>query len=323
MNARFQPQHHPGSELFRDRPQDDECYLEFVAGDGFACFLRTDVLVEMSAAGVGIQDEIMGRLGGRHCRDTKGTYVLVEGATLCRAARGSAAFIHADNEAQKELRRDFECECRAYDSIGWWHTHPGSLALTYSCTDRANQRTWNQPDAIGIVLRPGLGGTGLSIYRGPESEKLTLASLNVLRQLQRNHAQLLATRSTAATVPEAHASTRSIQPPTTRSREFTMTTRQSLSDWLAAAAFGLAAATLAFTLFLSSGHRPPVVPPAPVVVQPPATPAIEDLNVTVYVTIPPDESDTPVICSTTGTVPIEGPPNKPVETQPAPCASVE
>lgn len=59
------------------------------------------------------------------------------------------------------------------------------VGLFYSSVDRDNQRTWSHPNCVGIVLHPGLVGEGLKVFRGPESEQLTLANPNVLRRISR------------------------------------------------------------------------------------------------------------------------------------------
>jgi hypothetical protein len=130
----------------------------------------------------GGNSEVIGRLGGRQCRDGNGSYVLVEKATLGHNARGGAGHVVADIAAQKALRDEFDRECRALDSVGWWHTHLKHVGLFYSSVDRQNQASWSDPNSIGIVLHPGLEGEALKVFRGPESvEMRRVTSLEVIR----------------------------------------------------------------------------------------------------------------------------------------------
>lgn len=186
MSGGFRPQVNDCHELFRERPRDDPAYVAFTGSGGFMCFILAAALVQMSrwaeAAG---SNEIIGRLGGRHCRDAHGAYVLVEWATLCRDAKSSTASVCADDDAQRRLRHDFAQECRSLDPIGWFHSHVPDVGLFYSSVDRANQRTWDHPDSIGIVLHAVLAGEGLRVYRGPECEELTLNSPEALKEVRR------------------------------------------------------------------------------------------------------------------------------------------
>ena len=174
----------PG-ELFRQRPSGDGCYLEFTGECGFACFVRVETVRDMARWGRAAGgSEVIGRLGGRQCQDSTGHYVLVERATLCRAAHGSPAHVLADIAAQEALRRDFDNECRALDPVGWWHTHVGAVGLFYSTVDRENQASWTNPNSIGIVLAPRLEGEALKVFRGPKSVELNcVASNRVLQTL--------------------------------------------------------------------------------------------------------------------------------------------
>lgn len=173
-------------ELFRARPHDDGRYLEFVAPDGYSCFVRAGAVRDMAAWGRAAgRSEVMGRLGGRQCRDRDGPYTVVEQATLGERARGGPGYIVADVAAQQALHNEFEKECRVLDSLGWWHTHVGEVGLFYSAVDRENQATWTDLDSVGIVLNPQLEGEALKVFRGPKSEPLDRASDEAILKLMR------------------------------------------------------------------------------------------------------------------------------------------
>lgn len=163
------------SELFRNRPSQDESYVECTDGDGFACYVRIEAIRQMSSFGLAAGPrEIMGRLGGRRCQDSQGSYVLVERAVLTRGARGSPGAVQADIPAQHVVSMEFEAKCRPFDSVGWWHTHLPEVGLFFSSVDRENQSLWRDPTSIGIVVHPGLTGEGLKVFRGPKSTELDL-----------------------------------------------------------------------------------------------------------------------------------------------------
>ncbi len=183
-NSGFQPlQAHEPALLFRERPGGDEPYLEFADTDGFRCYIHSKALRQMAGWGQKASHvEVIGRLAGRRCTDGKGGYVLVERATLNRRARCGVAFVMTDFAAEDSGRREFQRKCRALDCVDWWHTHPSSLALFYSETDRQNQRTWSDPNAIGIVLNPALQGDVVKVFRGPHSIELRLVVKRGMRE---------------------------------------------------------------------------------------------------------------------------------------------
>lgn len=215
MSGGFRPRMPNDSALFRARPSEDPAYVAFAGTQSFMCFILTAALAQMSrwadAAGA---REIIGRLGGRYCRDVHGPYVLVERAVLCDSADGSAGSVRADEEAQHQLRRDFERACRPLDSVGWFHSHAKDIGLFFSSTDRANQRTWDHPNSVGIVLHAGLAGDGLRVYRGPDTEETTLCSPEVLDAVRRGQAA----SELGSETPAGHVSWHPVKRPTVRFR---------------------------------------------------------------------------------------------------------
>ena len=275
MGGGFKRSPHHGAELFRARPADDGNYVELTGDGGFSCFLHTRPLRQMSVWGHSSNSvEIIGRLGGRHCHDAKGPYVIVEHATLCRDAKGTAGSVHADETAQKRLRQDFERECRAYDSIGWWHTHAPQVGLFYSSVDQSNQQTWNHPNCIGIVLHPGLVGQGLRAYRGPDSAELILARPDTLHRLKAAMSQQPAVKPMLIRAKE-----KGIKPMETTTRQ-AAEVRQSA---LAAAAAALALCAFVVAL-LAHFPQTRTIPAAPATAEsPPSPPNVNAVHLTVHV----------------------------------------
>lgn len=175
----FQPLPGPlTAPLFRERPAADGAYIAWEDADGFVCYVNATIIEQMADWALHKGGcEVIGRLGGRHCMDAKGPYVLAEHAFLNRGAASSAAGVVADITAQDEGRRDFERACRALDSVGWWHTHPPGCGAFFSSTDRRTQSTWSNPNAIGIVLDPSFRDQAIKVFRGPKSRELRITKM--------------------------------------------------------------------------------------------------------------------------------------------------
>ena len=233
------------AELFRDRPGRGEPYFEFANPEGFACFVRLRALRQMAAYGRAAGDrESIGRLGGRHCHDGRGPYVLVESATLTRNAHGTAGSIVADIAAQQTTKADFERQCRALDAVGWWHTHLPDVGLFFSETDRQNQATWADPNSIGIVLHPGLEREGLKVFRGPNAEELARrdgrGSLRRLLQANSDPGELTPDPAAAGLLRRPSPPMPQIVRPSVMVYFSSTRTRATIAMYLASAAFLLA-----------------------------------------------------------------------------------
>lgn len=159
--------------LFRERPAEDEPYLQFADQDGFRCFVAARAVLQMARWGYQAGGrEMIGHLAGRPCTDSAGDYTLVERVTQSRQATGGPAHVIADHTAQEAMRRALERTCRPLDCVGWWHSHPHGIGLFYSHTDRQNQATWSNPNAVGIVIDPCLKREGFKVFRGPGAVEL-------------------------------------------------------------------------------------------------------------------------------------------------------
>ncbi len=159
--------------LFREPPEPREPYLKFLDTNGFRCFIHRRAVERMARwARRAEPDETLGLLAGRLCTDNRGTYLVIHDAVHTEQRSAGPGHVHADWQAQEATRRALERECRLLEAVGWWHTHPGGIGLFYSGTDRANQRTWSSPHAVGIVLDPRLHREGMKVYRGPESVEM-------------------------------------------------------------------------------------------------------------------------------------------------------
>lgn len=88
------------------------------------------------------------------------TYGIVERAVPGKSARGHAAYLELNHQAWKEMidyvdeLLDNKPEVNL-QIVGWYHTHPNSLGVFMSGTDRATQRRmFGQSWQFAIVLNP-------------------------------------------------------------------------------------------------------------------------------------------------------------------------
>lgn len=173
--------------LFRNRPNSEEPYCRYIDRDGFDCFVSFKCILRMAAWGRAAgENEVIGRLGGRLCTDSRGIYVIIEDASLNHTAVGTPGSVVADGTSQEHGRIEFEKRCRPFDLNGWWHTHPGNIGLFFSGPDRRNQATWTDANSIGIVVNPDLRGDVIKVFRGPQCSELKPVDPDALRKLRQH-----------------------------------------------------------------------------------------------------------------------------------------
>jgi proteasome lid subunit RPN8/RPN11 len=98
-----------------------------------------------------------GILLGEVFRDpqTKITYAVAEHAIPGRSARGTPGYIEMTHETWKEMYDHADRLNTELPIIGWYHTHPNSLDVFMSGTDRATQaRVFKHDWQFAIVLNP-------------------------------------------------------------------------------------------------------------------------------------------------------------------------
>ena len=87
--------------------------------------------------------------------DTSVVYAIVEQAISGRLARGSAGYLEVTHETWKEMLDDMDNLHTDLQLIGWYHTHPNSLDVFMSGTDRTTQqRLFGNDWQFAIVLNP-------------------------------------------------------------------------------------------------------------------------------------------------------------------------
>jgi proteasome lid subunit RPN8/RPN11 len=87
--------------------------------------------------------------------DTNVVYAIAEQAISGRLARGSAGYLEVTHETWKEMLDDMDNLHTGLQLIGWYHTHPNTLDVFMSGTDRTTQqRLFGNDWQFAIVLNP-------------------------------------------------------------------------------------------------------------------------------------------------------------------------
>jgi len=115
-------------------------------------------------------NEWIGRLITEVREDAAGTYVVVLGIVPDSEASVTPAYAESSPMANSRVNELAERAFGRSAVGGPAHGHTGCGA-TYSVTDRANQRGWPDPWALGLVVDPW-GKPDVGVYRGPDSERL-------------------------------------------------------------------------------------------------------------------------------------------------------
>lgn len=147
-------------------------YAVFRAGDGLEVAVPEAVIERGLAFGrQAAPNEWHGLLVGKLCEDAGQRHVVILGIVPDSDAVAKPSYV--ETTVASELRTRLTAKLLFPDGIviGWIHGHVRH-GVRFSSTDRATQRTWTQPHALGIVVDPW-DKKRLSVYRGPESELLT------------------------------------------------------------------------------------------------------------------------------------------------------
>ncbi|WP_445147767.1 Mov34/MPN/PAD-1 family protein [Baekduia sp. Peel2402] len=115
--------------------------------------------------------ETGGILFGRGFRDWAGEYVLVTHAERPHRGEvlGTVSTVAITAEGAAAMGRRAQQAQPVADVVGWYHTHP-SYAAYFSDVDRAEQRRWPSPLAIGLVMSGRDDAEPrYSVFVGPES----------------------------------------------------------------------------------------------------------------------------------------------------------
>ena len=128
-----------------------QLYLTKTAFDAIAQHIGWDRRTEQNIVEQG------GILLGEVFRDplTTITYAVAEHAIAGRSARGTSGYIEMTHETWKEMFDEVDRLNTGLNIIGWYHTHPNSLDVFMSGTDKATQaRVFNHDWQFAIVLNP-------------------------------------------------------------------------------------------------------------------------------------------------------------------------
>ena len=138
--------------------------------DGFELFLTRHTIDTMrETVQAAAPDETLGLLFGRSFRDDRGPYTLVTAATSAPAASAGPGHVQVTAAALADAKRRGERDHPALDTVGWFHSH--DRPSEFSATDRQEQGTWTDPDAVGILVFQH-GEPCAVAYRGPNARPL-------------------------------------------------------------------------------------------------------------------------------------------------------
>lgn len=119
--------------------------------------------------------EWYGALVATRHEDDLGRHIVVRGLVLDPSAKATSSRVESTTASEATLRRVAALYYPDAHIIGWCHGHPPGIGAFYSSTDRENQSSWAEPDAIGIVFEAE-DPKQLAVFRGPKSEELVLVS---------------------------------------------------------------------------------------------------------------------------------------------------
>jgi proteasome lid subunit RPN8/RPN11 len=119
--------------------------------------------------------EWYGALVATRHEDDLGRHIVVRGLVLDPSAKATSSRVESTTASEATLRRVAALYYPDAHVIGWCHGHPPGIGAFYSSTDRENQSSWAEPDAIGIVFEAE-DPKQLAVFRGPKSEELVLVS---------------------------------------------------------------------------------------------------------------------------------------------------
>ncbi|MCC7077124.1 MAG: Mov34/MPN/PAD-1 family protein [Acidimicrobiia bacterium] len=143
--------------------------------DGFEVFVVPDVVASLrTTAATHAPDEFFGLLAGRVFQDAAGPYAVIAAMQAGEASRAGRAHVRLDHDEMLRLRSEILRRNPGLDLVGWTHshTHPSG----YSSVDRDEQRTWADPQHLGLlVYMDPCPDTWATAYRGPAARPLRLA----------------------------------------------------------------------------------------------------------------------------------------------------
>lgn len=96
-----------------------------------------------------------GLLLGHAARDERGIYAVAEAAISGEGAEGNSVYLHLDVPIWRHMIEQAGDRYPGLQVIGWYHTHPGSLPVFMSGTDRRTQSgVFSEDWHFALVLNP-------------------------------------------------------------------------------------------------------------------------------------------------------------------------
>lgn len=186
-------------------------YLVYRAKDGFEAAVPISVMERCVAWGLRAEpNEWFGLVVGKLCEHGGRTHVVVLGVVPDPDAKGRPHTVETTPESEFQTRTSARLLYPDGIVLGWVHGHIRH-GVRFSATDRATQRTWSQPHALGIVVDPWTAER-LSVYRGPNAERLKLVAASSPDDLARPKSPSLARRAAGCVASGAPRTARALAP---------------------------------------------------------------------------------------------------------------
>ncbi|HEX8087865.1 MAG TPA: Mov34/MPN/PAD-1 family protein [Blastocatellia bacterium] len=176
MQKMFEPiKSNSSSILMRERPASNKNLVCFASQyDGFETYIHLDVLHSIAEQSKSeAPNETIGLLAGRVWRDVTGNYTVILAAEGAKRSEidTTPSHVRISGAGNAEVRRRLEAAHPALDIVGWYHTHP-VYTPRFSSVDETEQKTWTDPNSIGIVFSGLPLEEPFGVYRGPVAELL-------------------------------------------------------------------------------------------------------------------------------------------------------
>lgn len=167
------------ARLVRPRPTASGSFKIFRSElDGFRVYIHREVIHSIiQHAEKGGVNEVIGLLAGRICVDpATGPYtvIMVAGEARNGEFQSTAGEVELLAEGLDRVRSRIEDTHPDREVVGWYHTHP-HCQPRFSSIDTREQRSWSDPNHIGIVYSGQKTDEPFGVYRGPSATLLSPA----------------------------------------------------------------------------------------------------------------------------------------------------
>lgn len=178
------------ARLVRPRPTASGSFKVFRSEiDDFRAYIHREVIDSIiQHAEKGGVNEVIGLLAGRICLDpATGPYtvIMVAGEAHDGEFQSNSGEVELLAEGLDKVRSRIEDTHPDREVVGWYHTHP-NCQPTFSKIDTREQRSWSDPNHIGIVYSSRKAGEPFGVYRGPKATLLTPAQSGATKSRTRS-----------------------------------------------------------------------------------------------------------------------------------------